>query len=171
MKQLGLLFIFWASMLSICKSQINPDSVIFEQQRERVNTLLEKRSQRFGDFDNSLQKKTGIFGIFKRKKDMQKSIDILREIVLTDNEIFLETKKLLNIKDNESHRNENLAEAYDKQVSGYMHTITKLQTENEKLRTLIRKQEATQGNSYILPLILTVVIIVLCFICFRRFRK
>lgn len=173
MKQLSFLLVFLVGILHTGKSQINTntDSINFEQQRERVNNLLEKRSRRFGEFDNSLRQKTGIFGIFKRKKDMQKSIDILREIVLTDNDIFLETKKLLDIKGGESDRNENLASEYDKQVSGYMHTITKLQTENEKLRNQIDDLEAKQRNFHTTILLLMIAILALSFTLYLRLRR
>lgn len=173
MKQLLLLLFFYFGMLHTSTSQtdLNADSINFEQQRERVNNLLEKRSRRFGDFDNSLRQKTGVFGIFKRKKDMQRSIDILREIVLTDNTILLETKKLLYIKGNESDRNENLAATYDKQLSGYMHTVMKLQTENEKLRNQIRNIEERQRNSHIIILLLTIILLALCVAFYLRLQQ
>lgn len=173
MKQLSLLIVLLVGMLHMGNSQTNmdADSISFEKQRERVNSLLDKRSRRFGEFDNSLRQKTGVFGIFKRKKDMQKSIDILREIVLTDNDIFLETKKLLDIKGSESNKNENLAVEYNKQVSGYMHTITKLQTENEKLRNQIDDLEAKQRNRHTTILILTIVILALSFTLYIHLRR
>lgn len=173
MKQLSIFFVLLVGMLHLGKAQttIDADSISFEQQRDRVNRLLEKRSRRFGEFDNSLRQKTGVFGIFKRKKDMQKSIDILREIVLTDNDIFLETKKLLDIKGNESDKNENLAAEYDRQVSGYMHTITKLQTENEKLRNQINDLEAKQRNRHTTILLLVIVILALGLTLYLHFRR
>lgn len=173
MKYVFLFIVFFAGIFSSSKAQtqVDADSINFEQQRERVNHLLGERSRRFGEFDNSLRQKTGVFGIFKRKKDMQKSIDILREIVLTDNRIFLETKKLLDIKDNQSDRNESLAAEYDKQISAYMHTITKLQTENEKLRNQIAALDSGQKNSYLLSYFLGTVILVLGFIFYRYFPR
>lgn len=126
---------------------INLDSLTFEAQREKVNKLLEDRSQRFGEYDESLEKKTGVFGLFKTKTDMQKSIDILRKIVLNDNNIFLETRKLLDLKDAQSERYQRLASEYDQQVSAYMKTITKLQNENDKLRAEIGQLENTDRGS------------------------
>ncbi|MBD1424786.1 hypothetical protein [Sphingobacterium arenae] len=173
MKRLSLFLVFLMGMLFAGKSQTNidSDSISFEQQRERINNLLEERSRRFGEFDNSLRQKTGVFGIFKRKKDMQKSIDILREIVLTDNHIFLETKKLLDIKGHESDRNENLATVYDRQVTGYMHTITKLQTENEKLRLEINDLESKQRGGHLAILLLIIVSLALGFGLYRYFKR
>ncbi len=172
MKPLSLFLVFFMGLLYMGKSQshIDIDSINFEQQREHVNNLLEQRSKRFGEFDHSLRQKTGVFGIFKRKKDMQKSIDILREIVLTDNDIFLETKKLLDIKENESDRKENLASAYDEQISGYMHTITKLQAENEKLRNQINDLESKQRNRHQTILLLVIIILALSFTLYLRMK-
>lgn len=159
-----------SSYFGIAQSVVNIDSVNFVKQRERVNNLLQERSKRFGDFDGSLRKKTGVFGIFKSKKDMQKSIDILRDIVITDNRLFLETKKLLDIKNNESDRNESMVIEYDKQISAYMHTIAKLQQENEKLRAQIHKLDSKQNINYLLTYVLAIVIMVLVFVIFRYFR-
>ncbi|MGN5954643.1 hypothetical protein ACP6L2_08535 [Sphingobacterium lactis] len=123
------------------------DSLTFEAQRARVNQLLDSRSKRFGEYATSLEKKTGVFGLFKTKKDMQKSNDILRELVINDNNIFLETRKLLDLKDAQSERYQKLATEYDQQVSAYMKTINKLQNENDKLRGEISQlHDVDQGS-------------------------
>lgn len=126
---------------SLAQSQHKMDSLTYETQRKKVNTLLNDRSRKFGDYDQSLQQKTGIFGIFKTKGDMQRSIDILKQIVITDNNIFIETKKLLDIKDYEKEHYQKLATEYDIQRAAYMKTISKLQQENEKLRQEVAKLE------------------------------
>lgn len=145
-----IVFVLFACLVGKSNAQsTNMDSISFEQQRTRVNLLLDDRSNKFGQFDNSLQQKTGIFGIFKTKKDMQNSIDILKQIVITDNNIFVETKKLLDIKDYESERNRALATEYDTQVTAYMKTISKLQKQNEELRETLEsaKEENHDGNN------------------------
>jgi len=170
----ALLFYFFANILPcLCQAQnaIDTDSLSFEQQRQRVNTLLDERSYRFGELDISFQQKTGVFGIFKTKKDMQKSIDILKQIVLTDNNIFLETKKLLDIKDNESTRNESLAKEYDAQVTAYMKTISKLQMENEKLRTQIKELDQQDHSNNLFLYLLGLIIIGLITVIFILYRK
>lgn len=138
---------------------VKADSMTFEAQRELVNHLLDERSRRFGEYDESLQKKTGVFGLFKTKKDMQKSIDILRQVVLNDNNIFIETRKLLDLKDAQSERYQRLAAEYDNQVSAYMKTITKLQNENDKLREELKSMENTDRGSGIMLYISIIVII------------
>ena len=129
--------------LGYLAAQDNADSSAFEVQRKRVNSLLEARQQKFGAYDTSLTQKTGLFGLFKSKGDMQKSIDILKDVVITDNNIFLETQQLLKIKDFEKDKFRQMATEYDRQITAYMGTINKLQTENERLRAQLDK---TAGN-------------------------
>src|SRR5690554_2014778 len=89
----------WFIVLGTCPLRAQ-DSLDYEIQRQKVNTLLKDRSERFGQFYESLESKTGIFGL-KTKKDMQKSIDILKAIVLNDNHILKETQILVRYKDQE----------------------------------------------------------------------
>lgn len=132
-------------------AQTTVDSLSFESQRKRVNDLLDQRSKRFGDYTSSLEKKTGIFGLFKSKSDMQQSIDILKSVVINDNLIFIETRKLLDLKDSEAQRFQSLATEYDQQVTAYMKTISKLQMENERLRLQIEnlEKEDQKDNKYL----------------------
>lgn len=173
-KQLLIFFIFsfftqfiYAQDSTVVKS----DSLTFESQRERVNQLLNERSRRFGEYDQSLQKKTGIFGLFKTKKDMQKSIDILRELVLNDNNIFIETRKLLDLKDAQSERYQRLANEYDTQISAYMKTITKLQNENDKLRDSLKSMESTDTGSGVLLYLAGIVIITLIILLILQYKR
>lgn len=147
------------------QSRHKTDSLSYETQREKVNTLLNQRSLKFGEYDQSLQQKTGIFGIFKSKGDMQRSIDILKEIVINDNNIFIETKKLLDLKDYEKEYYQKLATEYDEQALAYMKTITKLQQENDKLRQEILKLEDTEhGNDILLYISLLIIFALLTYV-------
>jgi hypothetical protein len=113
---------------------VTADTSDYETQRQKVNELLRQRSARFGQFDESLKKRTGIFGL-KTKKDMQSSIDILKQIVMTDNNIFRETKMLLDYKDFEKLQITEQADEFDGRINGYIKTISKLQREQERLTT------------------------------------
>ncbi|TDS15751.1 hypothetical protein [Sphingobacterium paludis] len=165
-----VVFVLQFSALSLF-AQNDSDSVNYEQQRLRVNQLLDQRSARFGAYDESITKKTGIFGIFKTKKDMQKSIDILKEIVITDNNIFVETKRLLDLKDYESNRHAALANEYDKQVSAYMKTITKLQDENDKLRQQVGTLDQNDQQSNFLVYLLIAIIGVLAVVIYSLYQR
>ncbi|UIR55304.1 hypothetical protein LZQ00_13605 [Sphingobacterium sp. SRCM116780] len=173
MKSLQLFAFILFLLTAIPASAQNTDSTSFEAQRVRVNKLIEDRKVKFGEYDVSLEKKTGIFGLFKSKGDMQKTIDILKNIVITDNHIFLETQKLIHIKDDEKQKFQNLANEYDKQVSAYMGTINKLQNENENLKKELGKLENSDHSSNIFLYIALIVIVILGFLLFRsqKFTK
>jgi hypothetical protein len=132
------------------------DSSAYETQRKKINRLLDERSSRFGQYESSLGKRSGIFGL-KTKKDMQFSNDILRQIVLTDNDIFSELKILLDYKDFEKQKVETRAETVEGRIDRYQTTITGLQNENEKLRAEAEKNIADyeQQTIYLLILIIS----------------
>ncbi|SKB34572.1 hypothetical protein [Daejeonella lutea] len=109
------------------------DTSAYNSQRIKINKLLENRSMKFSQYDNSLTKRTGIFGL-KTKRDMQVSNDILTKIVLTDNEIFSELKILLDYKDFEKKEVEHRAVTVEGRIERFQSTITKLQQENDKLK-------------------------------------
>lgn len=109
------------------------DSSAYQTQRAKVNKLLNQRSNRFGQYDASLGKRSGIFGM-KTKKDMQASNDILRQVVLTDNDIFSELKILLDYKDFEKNQVQTKAEDIEGRIDRYQTTITRLQQNNENLK-------------------------------------
>lgn len=164
-KSLSFLLFF---LTGFAVSAQNSDSTSFEAQRMRVNKLIEDRKVKFGEYDLSLEKKSAIFGLFKSKDDMQRTIDILKNIVITDNNIFLETRRLISIKDDEKQKFQNLASEYDKQVSAYMGTINKLQKENEKLKKDIENLEGSDNSSNILLYIALAIIAVLSYLVYRN---
>lgn len=141
----------------------------YEAQRSKVNDLLTQRSARFGDFNESLQQRTGIFGL-KTKRDMQASIDILKQIVLTDNEIFKETKRLLDFKEFEKTRVVEQATEFDSRINAYIKTISKLQTEQQHLQQEIRTLEQW-NRRYIGFLFLSVFALILVVGLFIRSKK
>lgn len=110
----------------------NVDSLTYSLQRNKINGMLQARSAKFGQFDNSLSQRTGIFG-FKTKKDMQRSMDILTQIIKTDNDILRETKTLLDFKTFQQEQVATQGKDYASKNLAYMKTINKLQTENVKL--------------------------------------
>lgn len=141
----------------------------YEAQRNKVNELLAQRSARFGDFNESLQQRTGIFGL-KTKRDMQASIDILKQIVLTDNEIFRETKQLLDFKDFEKTQIAERATEFDGRINGYIKTISKLQQEQQQLQEEIRSLQHS-NRRYMGFLFLTCFILIIGIGLFIRSKK
>jgi hypothetical protein len=145
-------------------AQANTDSVAYQLQRKKINSMLAVRSQKFGQYDESLGKHTGIFGL-QTKKDIRRSNDILMDIVKTDNAIYRELKILLD------YRAFQQTQAVDKskEVEGTalesMYTITRLQKQLEKLKKQddenIRLSEKASLNFKIIVFILVGIILFL----------
>ena len=51
------------------------DTSTYELQRAKINALLAERSAKFGQYDESLNTRTGIFG-FQTKRDIKNSNEI-----------------------------------------------------------------------------------------------
>lgn len=166
------LFLSILLLLTIdCFSYQNRDSLAYELQRNKINSMLSARSQKFGLYTESLNSKTGIFGL-KTKKDMQKSIDILKDIIQTDNAILKETKVLLDYKNFEQERIVVRSKETDSKNIAYMRTINKLQDEVEKVKTEMQS-EKDNSRFYQILSILLIVLIVICglFIYSNNFKK
>ncbi len=145
-------------------------TLTYESQRQKVNKLLQQRSARFGDFSESLQRRTGIFGL-KTKKDMQASIDILKQIVLNDNDIFRETKTLLDFKDVQKSDVEQRASELDNRVRGYIKAISNMQKEREILKADLAAAEKRAGRHALFLFFTLLVIAALVFILLRNRRS
>jgi len=135
MKKLTLLVLL-SLFLANTYAQTNTDSLAYQAQRKKINGMLADRKQKFGKYDQSLSMHTGIFGL-QTKKDIRRSNDILMDIVKTDDDIFLQTKILLDYRTFEQKEVENHSIEADSSNFGFMTTINKLRQQNDKL-----KQEA-----------------------------
>lgn len=124
------------------KAFAQQDTGAYAAQRVKVNSLLEERSARFGQYDESLNQRTGIFG-WQTKKDIKNSNEILRQVVLTDNNIFKELKVLMDYKDLQNQQKVAVADNSQARIDNYMQSIKKLQDQNEELR----KESKTNNRS------------------------
>jgi hypothetical protein len=81
--------------LAMCwpKAQVNSDSIAYQLQRKKINSMLAARKAKFGQYSQSLSQHTGIFG-FQTKNDIRRSSGILMDIAKTDDAIFKELKIL-----------------------------------------------------------------------------
>ena len=72
-----ILLSIFAIMLSATglKAQSNTDSIAYQAERKKINAMLNERKQKFGEYDESLSKHTGIFGL-QTKKDIRRSNEI-----------------------------------------------------------------------------------------------
>ena len=132
------------------------DTAAYAAQRIKVNALLAERSEKFGQYDESLARRTGIFG-WQTRKDIKNSNEILRQVVLTDNNIFKELKVLMDYKDLQNQQKVEVADHSQERIARYMLTIKKLQEENEALKNEAKK--SSQGVSpYIIIFLLLIMI-------------
>lgn len=143
------------------------DSSAFELQRSKINALLAERSSKFGQYDESLKTKTGIFG-FQTKRDIKNSNEILRQITLNDNDIFKELKVLLDYKDLQMQEVKTVSTTSDERIQNYRRTIKALQDQNQKLKSTLEKSEKGKDLSFVL---LVFFIIANAFLVYQVMRK
>jgi hypothetical protein len=150
----ALLLLFSLIIFGTTARAQSSDTSAYQTQRLKVNALLSARSAKFGQYDQSLNQRTGIFG-FQTKQDVKNSNEILRQIVLNDNTVFKELKILMDYKDQEVQQVQRNAESTNSRIQNYMLSIKKLQDQNEQL-----KQEAKRsGTGGILSIFVILVLI------------
>ena len=146
------------------------DSTAYQLQRNKVNALLAQRSAKFGQYQQSLNTRTGIFGM-QTKKDIKNSNEILRQITLNDNKIFREIKVLMEYKEMQVQQVQNAAIAYNDRIKRYMLAIKKLQDQNQKLRIQVEGAESKQTTTYYPLAGVILVLIIVIFIQAGKIRK
>jgi hypothetical protein len=151
-----LLLLFFIARSSIVDAQT--DTSAYEAQRSKINSLLAERSVRFGQYEQSLNDRSGIFG-FQTKNDIRNSNEILRQIALNDNNIFKELKILLDYKDLQYQQVQTAANVNSERLQSYMAAIKKLQDQNQSLRKQLEEREKEEGGSSYMLLILLVLLI------------
>lgn len=149
---------------SINAMAVQTDTSAYQTQRLRINSLLAERSAKFGQYEESLNARTGIFG-FQTKKDIRNSNEILRQIVLNDNNIFKELKTLMDYKDLEVTTVKNDVSQTNDRIQNYKLAIKTLQDKNEQLSkdALSLKVERNLSNIVIALLVLSIGGLVLFF--------
>jgi len=146
------------------------DTSAYQTQRLKINSLLAERSAKFGQYDLSLSARTGIFGL-QTKNDLRNSNEILRGIILSDNNIFRELKVLMNYKDQEVQQVQSNASTINKRIEGYMLAIKKLQEQNDELKARTTQVTETKDTSTYVIIFLSVVILAGGIFIFSRLRK
>ncbi|MDQ8003496.1 MAG: hypothetical protein REI64_01780 [Pedobacter sp.] len=164
MKTTYLIFLF---LLASCLNLLAQDTTAYQLQRNKINAMLAERSARFGQYDESLNARTGIFG-FQTKRDIKNSNEILRQIAINDNNIFTELKVLLDYKDLQFQEVKTNIDHSQVRIDSYKKTIRDLQVKNEELLTY--NQKIGKNADYLqLFLALFVVSTAVCiFIIYRK---
>jgi hypothetical protein len=162
-----ILFIILTFSFSLAYARQNPDSLAYQLQRKKINAMLAQRAQKFGQYDSSLTKHTGIFG-FQTKKDIRRSNDILMDIVKTDNEIYKEIKILLDYRVFQQKQIQSHTKETEVNVLGYMNTINKLRAKLDEVKADAAEQEQQEGKTrstlIIVIIALSTIILLLLFI-------
>ena len=145
MKKILCLFIVICAAILNLNAQENS---AYELQRTKINALLADRSAKFGQYDQSLTAKTGIFGL-QTKKDIRNSNEILRQIVLNDNEIFTQLKVLMDYKDLQVQEVKISATSNAESILSYRKTIKELQDQSIKLTKELNESESSNSRTHL----------------------
>lgn len=146
LKKILFLLMCSASFLFDANAQ---DTSAYENQRLKINALLAERSTKFGQYDESLNAKTGIFG-FQTKRDIRNSNEILRQIALNDNDIFKELKVLLDFKDLQVQQAKSTSSTSTESIQNYRRTIKTLQDQNQNFSKNLDQVEKSRDLAYLL---------------------
>jgi len=145
MRKLVLLLLLCLCAGSDFAQQRNADSVAYEAQRKKINDMLDARRAKFGQYSESLSMHTGIFG-FQTKKDIRHSADILMDIAQTDEEIFRQTKILLDYRAFQQTQAQTQSTQTQTTNLAYMNTINKLRNELEHVKIEAENNRKVQNK-------------------------
>lgn len=158
-------------MLGSAIAQSNTDSLAYQLQRKKINSMLADRAQKFGVYDESLRMHTGIFGL-QTKKDIRRSNDILMDIVKTDNAIYRELKTLLEYRTFQQTQVQTHSKEAEQSNVGFMMTINKLREQNDQLKATAEKQQERQQSTFHTYIFIWIVLFaVILFLIFRNSRR
>jgi len=160
--------IFLLSIVSLTNATFAQDSSsAYELQRNKINALLAERSAKFGQYEESLNARTGIFG-FQTKRDIKNSNEILRQIAINDNNIFTELKVLLDYKDLQFQEVKSNVDHNQLRIDSYKKTIRDLQVKNEELLAYNQKIDKSTDRLQLLLLVFVIALAVCIFIIYRK---
>ncbi|WP_316803395.1 hypothetical protein [Pedobacter nototheniae] len=146
------------------------DTSAYQMQRAKINALLNDRSIKFGQYDQSLNEKTGIFG-WQTKKDIKNSNEILRQIVLNDNNIFKELKVLMDYKDVQNQKVVVDASNSEERIENYMRTIKKLQDQNTQIKNEAHRDMGAKNISIYIIVFLILIMAGGSYFFFKKLKK
>lgn len=118
--------------------------------------MLDNRRMKFGQYDESLKKHTGIFGL-QTKKDIRRSNDILMDIARTDDSIFVQIKILLNYRTFQQQQAQTKSVETENYSLGYMNTINRLRAQIDTMKLTSAKAEKHHEKTqriYVIVLVL-----------------
>jgi hypothetical protein len=168
MKKLSGLCILCLFPVLVFAQKSNSDSLAYQLQRAKINQMLENRRQKFGQYDQSLKKHTGIFGL-QTKKDIRRSNDILMDIVKTDDDIFRELKILMDYRVFQQQQAQTHSTQSETATLAYMTTINKLREQIDQLKLEAEKEKTHQTSQ--LRILIGVIVLLFLSILYLLKRK
>ncbi|MCJ0743383.1 hypothetical protein [Pedobacter montanisoli] len=163
MKRPILFLLFFVFSAKIALAQ---DTSAYNIQRAKINSMLAERSAKFSQYDESLKARTGIFGL-QTKQDIRNSNEILRTVVMNDNNIFQELKVLLEYKDIQFKQAQTDADFNTQRIINFKTTIRDLQLKNDEL--LNYNNKISKNSDYkTLTIVLAVIIIIILLLLLRK---
>ncbi|MDB5090449.1 MAG: hypothetical protein JWR09_4443 [Mucilaginibacter sp.] len=171
MKKFILLLLFSFFAASVFSRQ-SSDSNAYKLQRKKINTMLAQRAQKFGQYDESLTKHTGIFG-FQTKKDIRRSNDILMDIVKTDNDVYRELKILFDYHVFQQTQIQDHSKETEQSTLGYMITINKLRKQIDVLKAdaEAQRQQDEKIRNILIIAVLALTAFIFLMLTFRKRKR
>jgi hypothetical protein len=170
--KITFLFILFNILAVSVYSKQSSDSIAYKLQRKKINTMLAQRAQKFGQYDESLTKHTGIFG-FQTKKDIRRSNDILMDIVKTDNDVYRELKILFDYRVFQQTQIQDHSKETEQSTLGYMITINKLRKQIEALKTDAEEQQRQDEKirNILIIAVLALAALIFLMLTFRKRKR
>ena len=165
-----LLTVLLSFTFFIVFAQPKSDSLAYQFERQKINAMLAQRAAKFGQYDQSLNNHTGIFGI-QTKKDIRRSNDILADIVKTDDDIYKEIKVLLDLRTFQKSQAQSHSREIEDRTLGYMQTINKLRNQLDLMKAEAEKEQQRYNELMRNFIIAIGVAVIAIFLLFRRKKK
>ena len=151
---IGIILFLFTDLRAQTNAQVSADSIAYQLQRKKINSMLDMRKVRFGQYSQSLNEHTGIFGL-QTKSDIRRSNDILMDIVKTDDNIYKELKILLEYRAFQQRQIQNHSKEAETINQNYVNLISKLRQQNVALKAEAQKAQNMQ-RIYILIIVLMI---------------
>lgn len=137
--------------------------------REELHKLLQERKKKFDSYSESLKKRSGIFG-GKTKTDMQRSNNVLIDIIESDNKIISVLNRVVDFKTYEKvNMNYDLLSCNER-VENLQHAVAAL---NKQMNILSSSNASLEKRAHNLKSLSTafgiLILLLLLFIVLRRF--
>jgi len=151
---IGIILFLFTDLRAQTNAQVSADSIAYQLQRKKINSMLDMRKVRFGQYSQSLNEHTGIFGL-QTKSDIRRSNDILMDIVKTDDNIYKELKILLEYRAFQQRQIQNHSKEAETINQNYVNLISKLRQQNVALKAEAQKAQNMQ-RIYVLIIVLMI---------------